>query len=49
MKISLITSSNNEIISSEKNNSIKLIASQLYKNGFDVVLNQVIKCKAEVV
>ena len=49
MKISLITSSNNEIISSEKNDTIKLISSLLYKNGFDVVLNQVIKCKSEVV
>lgn len=49
MKTSIITVSNSEIISSEKNNCIKLIASQLYKNGFDVVLNQTLKCKSEVV
>ena len=49
MKIGIITVSNSEIISSEKNDNIKLIASQLYKNGFDVVLNQTLKSKAEIV
>lgn len=49
MKVSILTVSNNEIISSEKNDSIKLISSQLYKNGFDVVTNQFVKCKSEVV
>lgn len=49
MKISIITVSNNEIISSEKNDSIKLIASQLYKNGFDVTLNQTIKNQSSIV
>ncbi len=49
MKISIITVSNNEIISNEKNDSIKLIASQLYKNGFDVTLNQTIKNQSGIV
>jgi len=49
MNISILTVSNSEIISSEKNNSIKLISSQLYKNGFEVVNNQIIKSKSDVV
>ncbi len=49
MKVSIITVSNNEIISSEKNDSIKLISSQLYKNGFDVILNQTIKNASTIV
>lgn len=49
MKVGIITVSNSEIISSEKNDSIKLISSQLYKNGFDVVLNQTLKLDGAVV
>ena len=49
MKVSIITVSNNEIISSEKNDSIKLISSQIYKNGLDVVLNHTIKNQSAIV
>ena len=49
MKVGIITVSNSEIISSEKNDSIKLISSQLYKNGFDVVSNQILKLEGSVV
>lgn len=49
MKVGIITVSNSEIISSEKNDSIKLICSQLYKNGFDVVSNQTLKLESQVV
>lgn len=49
MKIGIITVSNSEIISSEKNDFIKLIASQLYKNGFEIVLNQTLKSKGDIV
>lgn len=49
MKVGIITVSNSEIISSEKNDSIKLISSQLYKNGFDVVSNQILKLDGSVV
>lgn len=49
MKISIITVSNNEIISSEKNDCIKLISSELYKNGFDVISNEYIKNQFNIV
>ena len=49
MKVGIITVSNSEIISSEKNDSIKLICSQLYKNGFDVVTNQTLKLESQAV
>ena len=49
MNISIITVSNSEIISNEKNDSIKLISSQLYKNGFQVVSSQIIKSKSDIV
>lgn len=49
MKVSIITVSNNEIISSEKNDSLKLISSQIYKNGLDVVLNQTVRNVSSIV
>ncbi|MBQ3048230.1 MAG: CinA family protein [Clostridia bacterium] len=49
MKVGIITVSNSEIISSEKNNSLKLISSQLYKNGFDVLFNQTLKMDSAII
>ncbi len=48
MKISIITISNAEVISSKKNNSINQICSSLYKNKQDVLYCQTIKANSSV-
>ncbi len=43
MKISVLTVSNNELVATKKNDSLALISSYLYKNGFDVESTSTIK------
>ena len=43
MKISILVISNNELIASQKNDSLSLLTSTLHKNGFEVESLQYIK------
>ncbi len=47
MKISVLTVSNNELVATNKNDSLALISSYLYKNGFDVQSHNTIKVEFE--
>ena len=49
MKISVIVTSNSEVVSNTKNEILSLICSQAYKNGLDVVGKFVLKMEPDII
>lgn len=49
MKISVILTSNSEVVSNSKNEILNLICSQAYKNGLDVVCKFVVKNEPDII
>ena len=47
MKINILSISNNELVALNKNYTIPLITSNLYKNGFDLVGNNLVSSNYE--